>query len=231
MIQTKKLLAVVSVTLLIIGSKLLLFTGCSPRQEVKIDEKEFIAREYYQCDCLSKEQTYKDSLENIRQLLTPGRTFKDTLNNVSINAYAGTLEYCNTILFMVFNKNNKRYFVPFCDEWPIQKDKRDTSLVNENTLFAKKLKEFIKKEQLKYPDIFVQNIFDSVLYAKEVDWDYLFFRTKEDSIFVHELVKSDTNAFFYQTVLASEGIWSIKTRNDSLNISLLNARNIRCYNH
>lgn len=231
MIQTKKILAAVSVTLLITGSKLLLFTGCSPEKEIKVDKKDFITREYYQCDCLSKEQTYKDSLENISNLLTPKTSFTDTLNGLSIDIHTGAVGYCEDIMFFVIEKNKKFHFIPFCDEWPLQKDKRDTSLVNENTLFAKKLKEFIQEEQLKYPEIFVRNIFESVLAPRSPELEYIEFSTIADSIYVTDMVRNNNNLTFYASILTSYGIWGVGSENDSLKIVLINARNIKCYNH
>ena len=231
MIQTKKLLAAVSMTLLMTGSKLLLVTGCAPEKEIKIDEKEFIAREYYQCNCLSKEQTYKDSLENINNLLTPKASFTDTLNGLSIDIHTGTIGYCEDIMFFVIEKNKKFHFIPFCDEWSIKKDKRDTSLVNGHTLFAKKLREFLQKEPVKYPEVFVRNIFESVLAPRRPELEYIEFSTKADSIYVTDMVRNNNNLTFYASILTSYGIWGVGRENDSLKIVLINARNIKCYNH
>lgn len=209
---------------------MLAFLSCSEKKQEN-SCRSLIISKYYENDCFSKEPMFKDSLYNLESLVTGFRFFFDSVNNAKISYHVSTVEDCNTTRFLSIQHNNQCTFIPFCDErLAIHNKEYDSSLIDENTLFAEELILFINDNKLKDPVYFIKSIFDSVFIANDLHLDYISFTSPDDSIKISEYVSYETNIMNYHTLGVSNGIWSIRQRADSIQIALLNKKLVKCYN-
>jgi hypothetical protein len=210
---------------------LILFICISCRHsEQHVDKRQIIINSLYDSPCFTHGRELKDSIKNLNKFLKVSQSIKDSINDISIELYAQTADFCAIDRIILIDHKGEYFVVPYCESNYYHF--RDTSLIKKSDLFSDSLRNIIYKLGIKNRKTLLVEVYEQILHCKRLSAgipSHFEFENSNDSLLASKYL-SDPDRLNYEFTDCNNAFWSFLLYGDSLDISIINLKMCRCFN-